>query len=72
MSIIDDFSKNIWIYILKTKDEAFQKFKQWKKMVEVQTGKKVKHLRTDNGWEFFKRRIQEVLFGRRLDETHYS
>ena len=49
MSIIDDFSKKVWIYILKTKDEAFQKFKQWKKMVEVQTGKKLKHLRTNNG-----------------------
>ena len=48
MSIIDDFSKKVWIYILKTEDEAFQKFKQLKKMVEVQTGKKVKHLRTDN------------------------
>ena len=54
MSIIDDFSRKVWIYILKTKDEAFQKFKQWKKMVEVQTGKKVKHLRTDNGREFLK------------------
>ena len=28
MSIIDDFSRKVWIYILKTKDEAFQKFKQ--------------------------------------------
>ena len=28
------------MYILKTKDEAFQRFKDWKTMVEVQTRKK--------------------------------
>ncbi|KAL5541326.1 hypothetical protein UlMin_044586 [Ulmus minor] len=33
-------------------NDAFGKFKEWKKMVEVQTGKKLKKLRTDNGLEF--------------------
>ena len=32
----------------------FEKFKEWKVMVELQTGWKVKKLRTDNGWEFVK------------------
>ena len=38
--------------ILKNKNEAFSKFKQWKVLVEKQTGRKVKRLRTDNGLEF--------------------
>ena len=29
-----------------------EKFKEWKSLVENQTGKKVKKLRTDNGLEF--------------------
>nr|GEW27349.1 integrase, catalytic core [Tanacetum cinerariifolium] len=37
---------------LKTKDEVFGKFKEWKTMVEKQIGKQVKTLRTDNGLEF--------------------
>ena len=27
LSIIDDFSRKVWIYILKSKYEAFQRFK---------------------------------------------
>jgi hypothetical protein len=37
---------------LKDKSEAFSVFKEWKIMVEIQTEKKVKKLRTDNGMEF--------------------
>ena len=54
LSLIDDYSRNVWVYILKTKDIAFQRFKEWKKLIEMQTGRKVKKLRTDNGWEFVK------------------
>nr|GEZ33770.1 retrovirus-related Pol polyprotein from transposon TNT 1-94 [Tanacetum cinerariifolium] len=33
-------------------NEAFSKFKEWKQLVENQTGRKLKKLRTDNGLEF--------------------
>lgn len=52
MTIIDDLPRKVWIYLLKTKDEAFNVFKNWKITVERQTGKKVKALRTDNGLEY--------------------
>ena len=61
MSIIDDFSRKIWVYILKTKEEAFHKFKEWKTLVEVQTGRKVKKLRTNNGLELIKNEFQGIL-----------
>ena len=48
----DDWSRKVWVYFLKTKDEAFQRFVEWKKMVEVQVERKVKKLRTNNGLEF--------------------
>ena len=38
--------------MLKQKSEVFKVFKQWKALVENQTGKKIKRLRTDNGMEF--------------------
>jgi 5'-3' exoribonuclease 2 len=37
---------------LNDKSEAFSTFKEWKTMVENQTEKKVKKLRTDNGMDF--------------------
>lgn len=53
VSFIDDFSKKVWVYFLKSKDEAFDKFSEWKLEVENQTGKKLKYLETDNGLEFY-------------------
>ncbi|KAJ4724427.1 Retrovirus-related Pol polyprotein from transposon TNT 1-94 [Melia azedarach] len=50
--MIDDFSRMTWVFIMKHKSEAFKNFRQWKALVENQTGKKIKRLRTDNGLEF--------------------
>lgn len=36
---------------LQSMDEVFEKFKEWKTMVEKRTGKHVKTLKTDNGLE---------------------
>ena len=39
VSFIDDFSRNTWIYFLRNKSEVFDKFKEFKAMVENQTKK---------------------------------
>ncbi|WVZ24349.1 hypothetical protein V8G54_002893 [Vigna mungo] len=52
LSIIDDFSRRVWIYVLKNKSETFQKFKEWHTQIENQLGCRLKCLRTDNGLEF--------------------
>jgi transposase InsO family protein len=39
--------------LLRTKDEAFEKFKEFKKMVENQKERKIKVLRSDRGGEYF-------------------
>ncbi|KZV34961.1 hypothetical protein F511_04935 [Dorcoceras hygrometricum] len=52
LSIIDDFSRKVWVFLLKNKSDVFDSFKNWKTLTENQTGKKIKTLRTDNGLEF--------------------
>ncbi|GJV31084.1 retrovirus-related pol polyprotein from transposon TNT 1-94 [Tanacetum coccineum] len=52
LSIVDDYSRRVWVHFLRHKNEAFNKFKEWKQLVENQTGRKLKKLRTDNGLEF--------------------
>jgi transposase InsO family protein len=52
VTFIDDFSRKTWIYFMRTKDEVFSKFKEFKAQVENLTGKKIKVLRTDNGGEY--------------------
>lgn len=52
ISFVDDFSRKVWVYFLKTKDEAFAKFVEWLALVENQSGRNLKALRTDNGLEY--------------------
>ena len=59
VSFIDDFSRNTWIYFLRKKSEVFDKFKEFKALVENQTEKKIKVLRTDNGGEFCSKEFEE-------------
>nr|GEU40886.1 retrovirus-related Pol polyprotein from transposon TNT 1-94 [Tanacetum cinerariifolium] len=49
LPFIDDFSRMSWVYFLKHKSEVFECFKKFKTLVEKQTGKVVKVLRTDRG-----------------------
>ncbi|KAM0017627.1 putative RNA-directed DNA polymerase [Helianthus debilis subsp. tardiflorus] len=50
--LIDDFSRMSWVYFLKNKSQAFEKFKAFKKMVEKECEHQIKVLRTDRGGEF--------------------
>ena len=52
LTFIDDFYWKIWVCFLKTKDDAFEAFKEWKILVENQMERKIKYLHTDNGLEF--------------------
>ena len=53
VTCIDDFSMNTWLYFLKKKSKVFNKFKEFKALMENKIGKKKKVLRIDNGGEFF-------------------
>lgn len=50
--LIDDYSRWMWVYMLKSKDQAMLMFKRFKAHVEKGTDKRVKMLRTDRGGEF--------------------
>ncbi|KAE8661751.1 hypothetical protein F3Y22_tig00113724pilonHSYRG00184 [Hibiscus syriacus] len=52
VTFVDDFSRRVWVYPMKTNDEVLGFFLKWKKMMETQTGRKIKCLRTDNGGEY--------------------
>ncbi|KAF5942014.1 hypothetical protein HYC85_019656 [Camellia sinensis] len=52
LTFIDDASKKLWVYFLKTNDEVFQHFQEFHAMVEKETKKKFKCLRRENGGEY--------------------
>ncbi|KAF5781986.1 putative RNA-directed DNA polymerase [Helianthus annuus] len=52
VTFIDDHSRKVWAYTLKSKDQVLDVFKQFHALVERQTEKKLKCIRTDNGGEY--------------------
>ena len=61
MVLVDDFSRKVFVYFLKAKSEAFEKFVEFKNLTERQLNKKMKILRTDNGTEFCNRSFDKLL-----------
>ena len=49
---VDEFSRKLWIYVIRRKDEVFKIFKRFKILVENQSEKRIKVLRTDGGGEY--------------------
>jgi hypothetical protein len=52
MLIVYDYTRLTWVFFLKEKSEAFDKFKIYKALVENETYLKIKFLRLENGGEF--------------------
>lgn len=52
VTFIDNHSRKTWIYLLKSKDEVFDKFKEFSVEVETLAEIKIKTLRYDNGGEY--------------------
>jgi transposase InsO family protein len=52
VTFIDDFSRKVWIYMLKRKADVFTIFKKFIALVEKSIGRSIKCLRIDNGGEF--------------------
>ena len=61
LTFVDHHTRYAWVYPLRTKDQVFGHFVQWKALVEKSIGNKLKSLRTDNGGEFTSTQFEEFL-----------
>ena len=54
VTFFDDHSRKTWIYFMKIKkyEEVLQRFQEFKALVENQTGRKSRVLRSDNRGEY--------------------
>ena len=51
-TFIDDHSRKLWAYVLKTKDQVLSVFKVFQARTKRESGQKLKAIRTDNGGEY--------------------
>ncbi|KAJ0471180.1 putative RNA-directed DNA polymerase [Helianthus annuus] len=52
LTVVDDYSRAVWCYLLKSKMEVFENIENFYQLVLTQFKKKVKIFRSDNGTEF--------------------
>ncbi|KAL4351179.1 hypothetical protein GQ457_06G013780 [Hibiscus cannabinus] len=61
ITFTDDFSRYGYIYLMRHKSEALEKFKEFKNEVQNQHGKSIKALRPDRGGEYLSQDFDELL-----------
>ncbi|CAI7830659.1 unnamed protein product [Closterium sp. NIES-54] len=62
LTIVDDHTRAVWVYPLKTKGEvAAAVLKEWMPRAQRESGHKVKVIRIDNGGEFIGADFESVL-----------
>jgi transposase InsO family protein len=57
--LVDDFSRFMWIYLLRSKDEAQTAIRRFRASAEVESKHTLRVLRTDRGGEFTAARFMD-------------
>jgi len=52
ITFIDDFSRKTWVYFLKRKSEMLNCFKDFKAIIEKQSGYNIRTMKSDQGGEY--------------------
>ena len=60
-TIVDDYSRATWTYLMKTKHQTLLMFIHFCNMIQNQFDKRIKTIRTDNGSEFINHEFQNYL-----------
>jgi hypothetical protein len=66
LTFLDDYSRYTWVFFLGYKFEVFEHLKEFKALVETQSGRKIKALCTDNGVEYFNKDVQNLCLEARI------
>ncbi|KAG8478249.1 hypothetical protein CXB51_028152 [Gossypium anomalum] len=61
ITFTDDFSRYGYVYLMRHKSEALEKFKEFKNEVQNQLGKTIKTLRSDRGGDYLSLEFDDLL-----------
>ena len=57
VTFIDDYSRKTWTYFLKTKDEVFGKFKEFKALIENHSERRILDTHNEKWWRIYFKRV---------------
>ena len=61
LTFVDDYSRFTSVYLLKSKEHVFERFVEFKNLVENKFDSKIKSLKSDNGTEYTNHKFQDVI-----------
>ena len=61
ITFIDDYSRYGYLYLMRYKSKAFERFKEFKNEVEKQLGRSIKSLRSNRGGEYLSQAFLDYL-----------
>lgn len=64
LTIVDDYTRMTWVYLLRSKSDALLYLKQFFVLIKTQFSTVIKIVRSDNGYEFFKNECARIIFTR--------
>ncbi|XP_021980336.1 uncharacterized protein LOC110876473 [Helianthus annuus] len=62
LTMVDDYSRAVWVYLMKSKDEVFYNIKGFYNFLKTQFSKSVKIFRSDNGTEFTNKQMSNFCY----------
>ena len=62
VTIIDDFSRCTWLFLMKNRSELFSIFEIFYKEIKTQFGVSIRTLRRDNAREYLSQQFQNFMF----------
>ena len=70
VTFIDDYSRYTTVFLLKSKDQVYDAFEEYKNSVENKFSSKIKAIRSDNGTEYINSRFEKLLKESGIEQTH--
>ncbi|KAI3730698.1 hypothetical protein L1987_61872 [Smallanthus sonchifolius] len=61
LTIVDDYTRSVWVYLLKNKSEVFFSIEIFCTMIKTQFDRHVKVFRSDNGTEFVNNQMSDFV-----------
>ncbi|GJV01000.1 ribonuclease H-like domain-containing protein [Tanacetum coccineum] len=60
LTIVDDYSRAVWVYLIKSKDEVFNALANYINLIHNQFDVKIKTVRSDNGTKFINKKMYDL------------
>ncbi|GJQ95847.1 ribonuclease H-like domain-containing protein [Tanacetum coccineum] len=59
LTVVDDYTRAVWVYLIKSKDEVYHFIIVFNNLIKNQFNKKIKVFRSDNGTEFVNQNVNK-------------